>query len=79
MLVDMEYEVPGEWTISLLIEGIKYDMYFWELSYIDELITNHSNSILSSLDECSISSILDAKVITGKLYIKSLQLNYQTT
>lgn len=67
ILVDEEFESPAEWTTSLLIDDIKFDIYHWEEPLIDyfyeEIYTKLS---ASSSVQCSISSMLDAKTIKGE-------------
>lgn len=77
ILVDEEFESPAEWTTSLLIDDIKFDIYHWEEPLIDyfyeEIYTKLS---ASSSVQCSISSMLDAKTIKGEEYINFLKAKF---
>lgn len=74
VLVDESFEDPAEWTTSILINDAKFDIYHWEESTVDYFYSEiNQNLSTSSSIQCSISSILDAKVIKGEEYINSLK------
>jgi len=74
ILVSEEDEGDGEWTISVLMDGLKVDIYHWEEKFLDNLkrdvLENFDTSVLKQLE---VSSILDCKVIKGEEYLNSMK------
>lgn len=77
ILVSEEDEGDGEWTLSVLINGLKVDIYHWEENFLDNLrrdvLEDFNTSILKQLE---VSSVIDGKIIKDDGYINNLQNDF---
>jgi len=77
ILVNEEDEESGEWTMSIIVDQIKVDIYRWEVKLINTLeksVLHNYNT--STINQLTISSILDGRVLFGEDFANELKQKF---